>query len=477
MFFLPPGDTEESAADFRLRKLKDADTERLRKAAARYREIATTLRSAVDRLQKVVEVGSEGMAGKSVDAIREDAEHARQKLEKATVRYEDVTREVDLYLPELDDAIEKVGRAQTDAATARSALAAAAGLPDGVPDDGGVLSPDEEAKNAKKLVSTNQAEVDATAARHRLESALDDLERAGRRLGDNVNAKRYGDGLSDSTKDKILAVFAVISKVLSWIGIALAVLCILLPGVALLLAAAAVVAVAGLVVAATLYANGKEGLVDLIFAVLGVGLLGAGAVVSLAGRSMSAGARTTAQGIKRTWTTRITDWSRTGGSRPVGGAPARNDSIPMGPIGATPAGRTNLPIHATQHWKNTADWFHNPLTNRLLGALPWKGLVPDFGFWRSSVMQLEDAVKLWKSVYKNPAVAASDWGKVLGGLTSWRELKAMRLSLNHTGTSSLWGVWGFTLAGFGFAAGVVYTGGRVTENENFPTIGAKETPW
>jgi len=308
-----------------------------------------------------------------------------------------------------------------------------------------------------------------------MESALEVLDRAGRRLGDNVNAKRYDDGLSDSTKDKILAAFEVISKILSWIGIALAILCILIPGVAVLLFAAAAVAVAGLVVAATLYANGKEGLVDLVFAVLGVALLGAGAVVSQAGKSLSAGARATAQGVKRTWTTRITDWTRVTGPRPVGAGPSRPPAIEMGPVGAGRAGRTDLPLATTTRWQNTADWFHNPLTNRLLAKLPWKGMVPDVGFWASNRLQLKEAGELWKSLFRTPGAAVSEWGKVIGGLSGWRQLNAMNVSLGHTGTSVLWGVWGFTLAGFGFAAGMVYTGGRVTEK--FEAVGTKEMPW
>jgi len=456
--------SDERDVDFRLAKLKAADRERIGAATTRYAEIAETLRSAVGRLQKVVASGSEGMAGKSVDAIREDAEHARERLDKAAVRYEDVARETADYLVELDAVKVDVDKAEAAAVAARAGLVAAAALPDGVPDEDGALSADEEGKDLEKRARTERAEGDVASARGRLDAALEELDRAGRRLGDNVNAKRYDDGLSDTVKDKFLAVLGIIGKVLTAIAMVLAVLCIAFPGVAALVLAAVVVATASLVATSILYAHGKEGLTDLVFAVVGLATFGLGSLVSLGGKALAMAGRsmdTVVAGFGRFGARGFGRALGGGGGRPQGGAfelrawgAAADDVAPT--------------------WRNQSDWFNNRFTNDLLGRVH-PGLRPEVGLLQSSREQWRAALDMWRGF----GGAKGDTLRTLVGVNGgWSGYTARMNVLRQfeAGASPLWTVWGGTsilLGVFSIGWGI----GRMDDDSGIPEYGEKVMPW
>lgn len=450
---------DEGSVEFRLKWLRKADRERVGRAAQRYAEIATTLRTAVGRLEKVVSAGSEGMRGEAIDAIREDARHARDKLDKAAIRYEDAAREIAIYLPELDTATEEVRRAQTEAEEARSSLAAATGLPDGVPGDDGALSDEERAKDDEKLTRTTQAQDAAAAARARMEQALGQLDRAGRRLGDNVNAKRYDDGLSDSAWDDFLHVLGYIGKVLTAIGIALAVLCIFFPGVAALVLAAFVVAAASLVSTSILYAYGKEGLADLALAIVGVLTFGIGFVFSTAGKALNAaGHMFDEAGGLIGFITRV----GRGAGRPSGGL-----GIELRTAGQ--AADDLLPV-----WRNQSDWFNNRWVNDLLGRIS-PLLKPNVGLWQSSKEQWASVLELWS---RFPGQKWATIGHLLGTGGGWSGYTARVTFLATTNqvASWTWIVWGGLSAAFGIGSGI-YGAGRMPEEGGFPTVGEKVQPW
>ncbi|QCB94905.1 WXG100 family type VII secretion target [Cellulomonas shaoxiangyii] len=413
----------------------EADPEKVQEAGRRYRDIATTITDAVGRLERIVSTGSEGLAGKYAEKLREDATSVRDGLAKASVRYEDVAREIARYQPELDDALTETAGALTDAREATSAGAAAEGLPDGVPGEDGALPADERAKDEQKATAVAAAADRLTAATRRMDTAVEKLGVAGKRFGDAVNCKRYDDGLSHTLKDEIIAALKIVSKALAIIAMVLGVLCILIPGVAALVALAAVAAVAGLAVTATLYATGNEGLTDLIFAVLGVALLGGLTVASLVGKHLSVAARGLTAGIKRQTTTSFLPLQNLGTRFP-----------------------RNLPSSVPAGWKNQSDWFNNPLTNRLLPP----GLVPEVGFWASSKQQLLAAGGLWRSILTNPRQAGGNWLGVVGGWSGYTGLAAIQGGAARS-TSSLWGWWGAGNSLFAIGAGLAWTGGRTTE--------------
>lgn len=450
---------DEGSVDFRLKNLRAADRERVAVAATRYAEIADTLRSAVGRLEKVVAAGSEGMVGQSVDAIREDAQGARDKLAKAAVRYEDAAREIAIYLPELDAVTEEVRRAEAEAEEARSSAAAAAGLPQGVPDDEGVLSDEERAKDEERLARTTQAQDAAAGARARLEGALGRLDAAGRRLGDNVNAQRYDDGLSDTVKDKFLAALNIIAKVLTAIGMVLALLCIVFPGVAALVLAAVGVAVASLVATSILYAEGKEGLVDLVLAIVGVLTFGIGSAISLGGKVLAVAGRTF-DGMSDLLRGAMTGFRGMGRAAGPGGIELRT----MGGV-ADDAGRA---------WRNQSDWFNNRWVNDLLGKVN-PLLKPEVGLWQSSKEQWQAAIDMWKAF---PGAKSDTLWKWLGTTGGWSGYTARIQSLAglQTFASPLWAVWG----GFSVLSGVfgiVWGGGRMPEENGIPAFDEKVMPW
>lgn len=434
--------------------VKGGDLTKVKEFRRRYVEISETITSAVSRLDRIVSHGSEGLAGKYAEGLKEDAGKLRGGLGKAAVRYADVAREVVAYEPELESAITETRAGLAQAQTGTAALAVAQALPDGVPADDGTLSADETTKNAVKRDRVATAGGDVTAAKRRVQTAFDRLQVAGKRLGDAVNCKNYDDGLTDSGWDKFLAVLKKISKALAIIAMVLAVLCFIFPGVALLVAASVVVAVAAVVVAGILYAKGEEGLPDLLFAIFGVVLLGGATVASLIGRSIGQAARASRTAIGETLS-----------------------AIPMNSFG--PGGRILPTIgrNAAQ-WRNQSDWFDNPLTAMLMRGAGRPGLVPDVGFWRSSVQQMRSGLDLWKSLGSSPGTFFREWAGVVGGWGGYRSIAGLQ-QITGAATHSSWWVWGVGNSIFTIGTGLIWTGGRTEwrdwRDQWIPDYGAKET--
>jgi hypothetical protein len=160
-------------------------------------------------------------------------------------------------------------------------------MPDGQKDAHGTLSPEEQQKQDAKSKASAAAGDKMSAAKKRLNNALDALNVAGKTLGDAVNCKNYDDGLSDSLKDKIDAVFEIIGKIFGIIGMILGVLAILIPGVDLLAIGALAAGVVSLISSSVLYADGDGSLLDVILGAVGVGLGGLGFAAGAIGKTMT----------------------------------------------------------------------------------------------------------------------------------------------------------------------------------------------
>ena len=416
--------------------LEGANLDRVEEARRRYTGVAQTIESAVARLEKLT-ASEDQLRGEYADALREGAEKVHEQLAKAAVRYADVAREVAVYQPELTDARAETNAGLAEGQAAADALRAAQALPDGEPDDEGVLDDAALAADADKANRVGTAEQALAAAKKRVRTAFDGLQVAGRRLGDAVTARNYDDGLTDSGWDKALAVLKRISKALAIIGMVLAVLCFIFPGVAVLVALSVVVAVSALVVGSILYAKGEEGLPDLIFAVLGVALLGVGTIATIVGRNIGNAARAARTGIGDT----------------LGG-------IAMNSFG--PGGRIVPRIGQTAHgWKSQSDWF-DPLTKWFFrgGAgksSPW---VPEVGFWRSSWEQMKSAGGMWGNLFKgNFSTFGKDWAGVVGGWSGFRSVAGLQ-QITGQKTNPLWWVWGVGNSVFTIGTGLIWTGGR-----------------
>lgn len=208
-----------------------ADPDMVVSAQKRYDHIATTIDDAVTKLQMIVDTNSESLAGQYVEGLKTDVGSLKDRLSKAAVRYHDVANEIGKYEPDLDRGLSETAGALADAEAAGTELTKANSMPDPQKGADGTVSPAEQQKGDDKTKATSHADSDLTAAKNRLNSALDALNVAGKRFGDAVNCKKYDDGLTDSYKDKLDAIMAKISQIFAIIGMILGALAILIPGV------------------------------------------------------------------------------------------------------------------------------------------------------------------------------------------------------------------------------------------------------
>jgi hypothetical protein len=268
------GTSNTTLHDGRLKTVDRADPANIEAAQKRYQHISDTLDDAVTKLQQIVDNGSEGMIGQWIDPLKDDAKSIKDDLSKAGVRYRDVAKQIAIYEPDLDHARTEIVAALNDDTDAETALTKAHGLPDPQKGSDGKISPEEQQKGTDKQNAVNDANGKISAAKNRLTAALDALDVSGKRLGDAVNCNNYDDGLTDSLKDKILAVFKMISKIFGVIALILTALAFLIPGVNVLVIGAIVAGAVLLISDSVLYANGEGDLSSVILDAFGLGLGG-----------------------------------------------------------------------------------------------------------------------------------------------------------------------------------------------------------
>ena len=444
-----------------------ADPDAVTDAQTRYQNIASTINDAVAKLQQIVDTNSESLAGQYVSALQKNAQTILTDLTKAGVRYTDVANQIQIYEPALNDGLSETAAALTQAESAVQAQSAAQGLPNPQPTSGQTLTTDQQQQQTSRTNAINSANDDLSAAKSRLSNAMDSLNVAGKRFGDAVNSNNYKDGLTDTLKDKIDAVFAEISKIFGAIGMALAGLALLIPGVDAIVLASVVVGVVTLVANSVLLADGKGSVLDVVFGAVGLGLAGFGAGFSQILKGMSTVARDAAEAAPAT---------EAGNAAPVlsfqRGALGEDIHLdPMNqPAGAAPAaggggGNINavsnfvVPRNAATDWTHLSDFYNNPLTNVALGKLG--SVTPDVGFWESAGTQLNGALNMWKAIGSNPSAFASEFAGVLGGYSGFRGFASVMGAVGES-ISPLWYAWGGITAIFGLGVGLGYTGGRLT---------------
>jgi hypothetical protein len=264
----------DPSSDGRLSTVDRADPANIESTQKRYQHISDTLDDAVTKLQQIVDNGSEGLIGQWIDPLKDDAKSIKDDLAKAGVRYHDVASQITVYEPDLEHEKTEITAALTDGSTANSALTSAKAMPDPQKGSDGTISTQEQQKGTDKQNAINDAGGKISAAKNRLTAALDALDVSGKRLGDAVNCKNYDDGLTDSLKDKILAVFKIISKIFGVIALILTALAFLIPGVNLLVIGGIVAGAVLLISDSVLYANGQGDLSSVLLDAFGLGLGG-----------------------------------------------------------------------------------------------------------------------------------------------------------------------------------------------------------
>jgi hypothetical protein len=265
---------DPTSDDGRLATVDRADLANIESAQKRYQHISDTLDDAIAKLQQIVDNGSEGMIGQWVEPLKDDAKSIKDDLAKARTRYHDVAAQIAIYQPDLEHGKDQITAALHDSLEAKDALTGAKGLPDPQKGSDGKISSEEQQKGTDKQNAINEANGNISAAKNRLTAALDALDVSGKRLGDAVNCKNYDDGLTDSLKDKILAVFKMISKIFGVLALILTALAFLIPGVNLLVIGGIVAGAVLLISDTVLYANGEGDLSSVLLDAFGLGLGG-----------------------------------------------------------------------------------------------------------------------------------------------------------------------------------------------------------
>lgn len=456
-----------------------ADPEKVASAQQRYQNIAATIDDAVSRLQKVMDDNSEGLVGQYIEGLRKTATKVHDELQKAGVRYHDVADQIKIYEQPLQDGLDETAGALNDANAAVGEQKTANGMPDPQKGSDGTISADEQQKGADKTKAQNQANDALAAAKNRLNTALDNLNTAGKRLGDAVNGNNYHDGLTDTWKDRMDEVLGWISKILGYIGMALGAIALLIPGLDVVVLAGVVVGAAALITNSILYADGKGSVLDVVFGAVGLGLGFIGVGAAQIAKGLATDAKSLAGLTQRPGAPQLgftdTAFGEDFGAinlRPMGGGPAAgpnpsamNDQWLFDPVN-----------NAAANWQHLSDWYNNPVTNSALGWLGGKlgglpgqlgawgsriGTQPEIGFWGSAGQQGVDAWNMWKGLGSNPLKTLGDWAGVLGG---WSGYKGLSTILGAVGgkMNPAWYLWGGFNALFGLGVGISYTGGRLS---------------
>jgi hypothetical protein len=262
-----------SALDLTEDPVPGADVELIDDARKHYKRTSDALQDAVTRLGQLVNGAAEGQRGQWVDGLKDQAGKLVTDLSKAETRYSDVVTAIDAYRKELVTAQDSTKTALDNARTAKDGLADAQAQPVPQPAADGTYTVVDQAALNKRNNDLSSSEGGLTAAKRKLNDAVEQLQTAGKSLGDTANSNHYHDGLQGTEADARLK---TLSKVLTWIGLGLAVLAMVFPGVNAFVLAGLAVGVAGLTVDSVLYAHGEGSLADVIVGAVGVGLLGLG---------------------------------------------------------------------------------------------------------------------------------------------------------------------------------------------------------
>lgn len=209
-----------------------ADLPEMDSRLAYFRSLAETMRTEGQRLSRIS--SGESLTGKYADELRSASGDVAKDLDQVVGRYEAVVNALDDYRPALDAALLGSSQALDDAIDADAARGAADAMPKTTAPDGGQLTTQQEQANTDKTTATDAAADRLSAARQKLTNVLSALDEAGQRAAATIR-KGFGDGLTDSGWDRFKYAFKkflqILVKVLTYIGMALAVIALVIPGV------------------------------------------------------------------------------------------------------------------------------------------------------------------------------------------------------------------------------------------------------
>jgi hypothetical protein len=418
-----------------------------------YTTIAQEITAEADVLRRIGDGDESQFKGETADAVRKKSAQVAASLQKMSGRYDAIRDALTGYLPELDHGLTESDAALRDAEEASAAGARATAMPDpgqGRAQDAPPLTDDEQGAIAAKHRAADDARAGSDAAVARLRRAVDGLDVAGRAAAATIRAA-WDDGLHDTLGDKIKAFFSkllkIIVKIFTYIGIALAALAILIPGVGVLTFMAAVAASVTLVANIALAGMGEGSWLDVITSAVGLVLVGAGAALTKAVSAVKSTAlskslpgfqkttRAKLDELQAARTEKLSQWSSKGAATEVGEVNAK--------IAKVLDARLDAKFRNTiDGFKEKPNWWH---PNKALWAED-KAKIADVvkkGDWRwerlLSVDRHSEMAKMQKEMWTKYGVditTTPGWHKVASGgrvIASWGNTIVYGQGLKPTG--------------------------------------------
>jgi hypothetical protein len=279
-----------------------ADLPEMNSRLAYFRSLAETMRTEGQRLSQIA--SGESLKGQYADKLRSSAGTVAKDLDQVVGRYEAVVQALGDYQPALDTALLGSSQALDDAIDANVSLLAADAMPTATAPSGKQLTAQQEQANTDKTTATDAAADRLNAAKQKLAGVLSALDQAGQAAAATIR-KGFNDGLTDSAWDRFKYAFKkflqILIKILTYIGMALAVLALVIPGVGEMVLAAGV-ALGAVTLAANigLKALGGGSWADIGIAIAGLLTFGAAKVL---GPAIQTGLKSIAGAIRGVGTT------------------------------------------------------------------------------------------------------------------------------------------------------------------------------
>jgi hypothetical protein len=231
-----------------------------------------------ERLAKISK--GESLTGKYADELRSSSGEVSSDLLQVVDRYDTVVRALTEFQPAVPVALAGSSLALDHAIDASGAQRGADALQTVTATGDTPLTTDQVQSNADKVTAVNDASERLTAAKSELAGVLSRFDDAGRQAATTIRGG-FNDGLTDSTWDRFKYAFAkflkILVKILTYIGMALAVLALIIPGLGpLIFALGVVLEVVALAADAALMAMGEGSWVDIGIAIAGLLTLGVG---------------------------------------------------------------------------------------------------------------------------------------------------------------------------------------------------------
>lgn len=253
-----------------------------------YRELTDAMAKQAAVLKRIGDGDETDLAGKAADAMRKRARESNEALSRASGRYQDVRDALVTYQPELRAARSETQLALNDAVAAEDSRRAAEGMPDPAGQNrppGAAPPTDAENKASEDRTRRLAGATDAAdAAKARAERALSALATAARTASDTIRKRWGSDGLHTTGWDAFVyglnKFLKGLVEVLGYIGMALAVISLLIPGLNFITAAGVIVASVSLLASVVLAAQGEGSWLSVLTGVLGLVGIGVAAKVA-----------------------------------------------------------------------------------------------------------------------------------------------------------------------------------------------------